>query len=853
MGRALVPDEPHPDRPLKFVRLWLRRSWAQDIDVVLRTLSGALIRHRRVVLGLAALITLGSIYFAALLYANLRSEVEELLPVDAPSVIAAKALGGELHAVNHLSVVFEGSDPDALERLADALAARLNSIPKSLIATVDYRTDEEDAFLKRFGLLYLSTEDLRTILARLKARVSWEKRKANPLLGVVDEPETPAPSIDFQDIEAKYSEAHGAMDRFRNGYFQTPDGHLLTLLIRPPESETGFGVNRTLFDVVKAEVDRLNPPKYDKTIKIGYDGEVASLVEEQEALIADLASSTVLVIVFVLLALWLYFRRWAAMGAIIASLSVGCATTFAASYFLIGHLNANTAFLGSIVVGNGINVAIIIVARYFEERRGGLPVEVAIHVALRRTLAATFIAAFASGLAYLSLAITNFRGFREFGIIGGLGMGLCWISAILLLPPLLATIESWRPLRVGDTARKHPITTRIADLVQNHRMKIRIASVVSLVGVAAALASYRGDLIEVDATKLRAKRSVNHGSIFWAHKVDQIFNAYLTPIVIVGDTPADLDSVVATLDARRRDLGQHDPLREVRTLRSAIPEHQEEKIPILRELRATLTDARLALVNPEQRDRMIQYRPPADLQPVTPKDLPRAIKLPLTERNGRMGRIALAFPRRVGILDSKELQELTDLVRGSIADSGAKAKAVGQSLLFADISAAIISDGPLATFTALLAVWLLVLMVFRRFRPAFTVFSGLLLGVLWLVGLAAAFRVRVNFLNFVVLPITFGIGVDYAVNIVQRYRLEGRGSLARVIRETGGAVALCSTTTIIGYSSLFAADNQALAGFGLLASLGELSCLSAALIALPAWVLGRTSEPVRPTVAPERV
>jgi predicted RND superfamily exporter protein len=96
--------------------------------------------------------------------------------------------------------------------------------------------------------------------------------------------------------------------------------------------------------------------------------------------------------------------------------------------------------------------------------------------------------------------------------------------------------------------------------------------------------------------------------------------------------------------------------------------------------------------------------------------------------------------------------------------------------------------------------------------------------------------VRLNFLNFVVLPITFGIGVDYAVNIVQRWRQEGAGSLARVLRETGGAVALCSLTTIIGYGSLLTADNRALRGFGLLASLGELSSIMAALLALPAWL-----------------
>ena len=49
-------------------------------------------------------------------------------------------------------------------------------------------------------------------------------------------------------------------------------------------------------------------------------------------------------------------------------------------------------------------------------------------------------------------------------------------------------------------------------------------------------------------------------------------------------------------------------------------------------------------------------------------------------------------------------------------------------------------------------------------------------------------------------------------------------------------MALCSATTVIGYGSLMVADNQALAGFGLLAALGEVTCLFAALVVLPAWL-----------------
>ena len=55
--------------------------------------------------------------------------------------------------------------------------------------------------------------------------------------------------------------------------------------------------------------------------------------------------------------------------------------------------------------------------------------------------------------------------------------------------------------------------------------------------------------------------------------------------------------------------------------------------------------------------------------------------------------------------------------------------------------------------------------------------------------------------------------------------------LFRNIRST--VLALCSATTIIGYSSLFMASNGALRPFGKLADLGEAGCLLAAVLFVP--------------------
>jgi predicted RND superfamily exporter protein len=108
-------------------------------------------------------------------------------------------------------------------------------------------------------------------------------------------------------------------------------------------------------------------------------------------------------------------------------------------------------------------------------------------------------------------------------------------------------------------------------------------------------------------------------------------------------------------------------------------------------------------------------------------------------------------------------------------------------------------------------------------------------------GMILAFKLKINFLNFIALPITFGIGVDYGVNVFQRYLLERKNRkqhvIIPVIKQTGGAVMLASLTTVIGYGSLVIASNQAFVSFGTLAVMGEITCITAAVLSLPAFLL----------------
>src|SRR6185437_3960934 len=144
------------------------------------------------------------------------------------------------------------------------------------VSSVDYKTEEQEAFIKKFGSLYVDLDDLKQISGQLDKRIAWEKKHAiESSMDLVGEPVDtgPAPTLDLKAIEKKYAQATGQLAQFRNGYYQTPDGKILAMLVRPPELATGYQANKALLDKVREAVDSLQATKYDPTMKVGFDGD----------------------------------------------------------------------------------------------------------------------------------------------------------------------------------------------------------------------------------------------------------------------------------------------------------------------------------------------------------------------------------------------------------------------------------------------------------------------------------------------------------------------------------------------------------------------------------------------------
>ena len=343
---------------------------------------------------------------------QLRSDFTELLPQDDPELKELHRIGERVGAPSNLIVAVSGADPQANERFADALAKNLETLLGTDLRTIDYRPDAARPFFEHNRALYADLLDLRRVDDDLKKLILSKK---NPIFTPFADPDlgeqSDDPAKDLKRLKRQLDQ-RASNDRFPNGYYESKDRTLLAIVTWTRSSGTGDSSGFRIRDDVQRVIDATEPSRFGK-LTVQITGDVASAIEEHDALKSDIEWVSLVCTVLVLLVIVLYYRSVFSLAYIFFPTLLGVALAFGIAAFTIGYLNTNTAFLGSIILGNGINFGIILLARYREERiaRPDISVEEALTVAVKRTAQPTMAAALAAGVAYASLALTGFRGF----------------------------------------------------------------------------------------------------------------------------------------------------------------------------------------------------------------------------------------------------------------------------------------------------------------------------------------------------------------------------------------------------------------------------------------------------------
>jgi predicted RND superfamily exporter protein len=314
------------------------------------------------------------------------------------------------------------------------------------------------------------------------------------------------------------------------------------------------------------------------------------------------------------------------------------------------------------------------------------------------------------------------------------------------------------------------------------------------------------------------------------------FDALGTSVAGVGGlTPTALERL-APLSGDRIRLMQRS-LAQVFSIFSFVPERQEDKLLVIRDMRARIERKRGAL-SKETQDRLDEtFRYLEVDKAVGIEDLPEWVTQQFRDEQGHIDRFALF--RNRGSKADYAVAKGVQVGFFDLPTSAGVVKTSGNVYVMPEVMDTVKKDGPRVVGLAIGVVIVTAIVMFRTLSGLLAVTITVLLSVLWLLGLMMLLGWKANFFNIIAVPLLLGMGQDYAIHVYHRYETEGPGRLKRVLRETGGAIFMTTLTTVFGFGGILFANHRGLLSLGWISVVGLVLCFIGAVVLLPAMLVVR--------------
>lgn len=403
-------------------------------------------------------------------------------------------------------VVVEGSDTKQIKKVLDDIGSQLEREPENF-AEVLYKVDTSE--LKHKGLQYLSPDQLETLLTRLEdfgpvLRGRWNLLNLNRIYqGLRFQLQQSAKMEDGKASEAiqmklaktfthslalftspdkSYTSPWEGLFELNSGkltntsevtYNINKKGTLGFLLAKPTKEDAGF-------EGAKKSIERLREILKDTgesypQLKLGLTGIPVLEFDEMRSSQTAMMWESIFSYSGVGILLVLGFRgiRFPIMALLM--LAVATSWSFGFSTATIGHLNILSVSFVAIVVGLGIDYAILFMSRYMERRQAGVERTEALLQTASTVGPGILTAAATTSIAFFCAMFTDFLGVAELGLIAGGGILLCALAAFTFLPALISFVDRFfKPSPIpspfnGQTLREmtsqHPAVVSIVALI----------------------------------------------------------------------------------------------------------------------------------------------------------------------------------------------------------------------------------------------------------------------------------------------------------------------------------------------------------------------------------------------------
>jgi predicted RND superfamily exporter protein len=191
--------------------------------------------------------------------------------------------------------------------------------------------------------------------------------------------------------------------------------------------------------------------------------------------------------------------------------------------------------------------------------------------------------------------------------------------------------------------------------------------------------------------------------------------------------------------------------------------------------------------------------------------------------------------------DTREMfQDLKDDIKGVDYGPGNKATVTGLMVLTIDIIDSLQTNMINSTVIAVVLAAIILIILYKSAILGILPPIPVILCSLWIVGTMYLLSYSLNILTVMVTALTIGLGIDYSIHVMERFREERerhkRGiseSIHTTIMSTGTALTISAVTTILGFGVLVFSPMPIAQQFGVITAITIIYSFLAAVFVLP--------------------
>lgn len=560
---------------------------------------------------------------------------------------------------------------------------------------------------------------------------------------------------------------------------------------------------------------------FDKNLKASLTGDITVHEEIYGMMNRDNRILIPVAILLVAVIILLVFKRIS--DVFVALVIVGLGSMWAVGTMGLLQLDF-TMFhvaLVPLLLGLGVDYSVHMLNRYYEEIGRGRPVKRAIFTSITTVGVAVSISTLTTMIGFSSFVTSSLVPFRTLGIFAALGILFTFILSITLLPAALVLRDRKmaRDLKATITMREkrvNKLLTFTAAAAERHWKPITAAAV----AVAALCAISAVGIPTTMSVELFVPEHVE--SVAALNRINEKFGGQSTIFVLAGG-----------------DVTSPEGLREMLMLENSVLHDKENPENLIRGAWSLADAVSLAGGGQIPADGEIVAEIIQQLEPAAKllSGGTAVIYFFVNARTDEEGRLATEIIRRnVGEFKGKALDLTID---GEPAVGG-------EPVVITDILSSITPTLFNSTVVTIILCFLVLAILFRSLTTGLIALLPLLLTINWEFGTLRILGWPLDVLTMGISALIIGLGVDYSVHVIHRFREERERHGAQLaVRSTimniGTAMLTAATTTIGVFAVLSLSGMPAMGRFGVLTALVISYGIISALMILPSILVFRTS------------